>query len=62
MFGELREIVGVENIPEHGKFRVLLKCGHSILYDHSVDFASEYFQPQQLICRECGFEDRDNDQ
>lgn len=50
-----RAIVGVTNIPNCGKFAVHLECGHTILYDHTVDAVSEYCtaQPQRLLCRQC---------
>lgn len=50
-----RAISGVTNIPSHGKFAVHLECGHTILYDHTVDAASEYCTatPQRLRCRQC---------
>jgi|WetSurMetagenome_2_1015567.scaffolds.fasta_scaffold1246539_1 hypothetical protein len=52
-----RQIVGVENFPEVGKFRVCLECGHSILYDHTVDAVEEYFplmgQNRELMCFSC---------
>ena len=52
-----KEIVGVENLPHVNKFRVHLECGHSILYDHTVDAVGEYFpllqQNRKLICSNC---------
>lgn len=53
-----QKVVGVANLPEHGKFRVFLECGHSMLYDHTVDAVSEYTHPNlDLICFECGSEE-----
>jgi hypothetical protein len=50
-------VVGVANLPEFGKFRVYLECGHIILYDHTVDAVSEYTvlhdPPLRLICFFC---------
>lgn len=54
MCHKLRKVVGVANIPEFQKFRVYLECGHSILYDHTVDAVSEYTVPNlELFCYEC---------
>ena len=49
----LQKIVGAANLPEFNKFRIYLECGHSILYDHSVDFIDEYFGDKNLICYKC---------
>lgn len=50
----LRAITGAQNLSHVGKFRVHLSCGHSILYDHTVDSVQEYLDPrQELICMEC---------
>ena len=53
----LQQITGIENLPEFGKFRVHLECGHSILYDHSVDAVGEYLptdgKSPELICFMC---------
>lgn len=46
-----RAISGITNIPDHGKFAVHLECGHTILYDHTVDAVSD--TPQRLRCRQC---------
>jgi predicted RNA-binding Zn-ribbon protein involved in translation (DUF1610 family) len=32
-------ITGMENLPELGKFRVHLSCGHTVICDHSVSKA-----------------------
>jgi hypothetical protein len=36
-----------------GKFIVVLKCGHKIVYDSDVDPVAEYIYPHRLICLEC---------
>lgn len=60
--GCIREVSGIANLPQFNKFRVLLDCGHTILYDHSVDAVSEYFpenmENRTLICLECEKEDK----
>jgi len=52
-----QQITGIANLPKFGKFRVYLECGHSILYDHSVDAVVEYFPSNKkskiLICYKC---------
>jgi hypothetical protein len=49
----IKKVVGVANLPEFGKFRVYLECGHSCLYDHTVDAVEEYMRPLDLICFIC---------
>lgn len=53
----VRKVVGVANLPQFGKFIVYLECGHSILYDHTVDDVGEYTNvcryDLKLICSEC---------
>ena len=50
----MSEIVDVTNLLEFDKFRVYLECGHSILYDNTVDAISEYIgKNTELICYEC---------
>lgn len=48
-----RKISGMANLPDQNKFRIWLECGHSILYDHSVDSIKEYNSNVKLICKEC---------
>ena len=51
-----RNIVGVANLPEHGKFQVFLDCGHKMIGDHSVDRVTDYFEPtdvEPIICYQC---------
>ena len=39
---KVRRVTAIQDLPEFGKFRVHLNCGHSILYDHTVDAVDEY--------------------
>jgi len=48
-----RKITGMANCPDVNKFSIKLECGHSILYDHSVDSVDEYHPGDELICYEC---------
>jgi len=48
-----RKVEGMANIPEHGKFAILLECGHYMVSDHSVESPSDYMPNKTLICYDC---------
>jgi len=50
---DTKEIVGMANYPDVNKYRIKLDCGHTILYDHSVDSIEEYRAGDRLICYQC---------
>lgn len=57
----LQKIIGVANYPKVGKFRVMLQCGHSILYDHTVDPSEDYKPGNKLWCSVCDKQNENED-
>lgn len=47
----LKRIRIVKNIPRHNKFKVILVCGHSFTFDHTVTKMREL--PIMLPCKIC---------